>query len=229
MNAEANEETRKKAAEIYDSFRDELLKRQLSNTENYDKSILTLSSSGLAISLTFLKTIIPIDEANHLWMIKTSWLCFLFSITLSIIAYLISNAAIDKQLEIAENYYIRLDNKAFNEKNYLSIANECINKIVGILFILAIVATILFVTLNINQTEPEMSHNNENKTNSGKLVLGLESAGVPRMQRIPEPQLSINSAQIPRMQAIPVASSQPQSEPQNAQTPSNDTSSNDRK
>jgi hypothetical protein len=42
------DEERKK---LHDSLRDELLKRQLSNSENLDRAILMLSSAGLGLSL----------------------------------------------------------------------------------------------------------------------------------------------------------------------------------
>lgn len=73
-----NDEEQKRSIEIYDSFRDEFLKRQLSNTESYDKSILTLSSAGLAISLTFLESVVPMETASHLWLMKMSWVFFYY-------------------------------------------------------------------------------------------------------------------------------------------------------
>ncbi len=84
------DEEQKRSIELYDKFRDDLLKRQLSNTENYDKSILTLSSAGLAISLTFLKTVVPLENAEYIWLVQFSWVFFLLSILLSLVAYFIS-------------------------------------------------------------------------------------------------------------------------------------------
>ena len=43
-----NDEEQKRADEIHDKFRDDLLKRQLSNTENYDKTRIQLRSATLA-------------------------------------------------------------------------------------------------------------------------------------------------------------------------------------
>ncbi|HID9045509.1 TPA: hypothetical protein ACXE7L_005075, partial [Enterobacter asburiae] len=48
----------KQATAIFAVYKAEIDKRELSNTDNYDKNILTLSSAGLAISLTLLKDIV---------------------------------------------------------------------------------------------------------------------------------------------------------------------------
>jgi hypothetical protein len=144
------EEDQKRSIEMHDAFRNELLKRQLSNTENYDKSILTLSSAGLAISLTFLKFIVPAEKTEMLILIKASWLFFLMSIIVSLIAYLISNAAITKQLSIAEDYYVKKIAAAANQKNWLAELNNWLNYTVGFLFSGAIITVVVFVIINLN-------------------------------------------------------------------------------
>ena len=66
------EEEQKRSTEIFDSFRDELYKRQLSNSEAYDKAILSLSSAGLAISLSFIKFIVPLEQAKYICVLEIS-------------------------------------------------------------------------------------------------------------------------------------------------------------
>ncbi|EGR1181158.1 hypothetical protein AABF50_004589 [Vibrio parahaemolyticus] len=61
---------------MYDELRDELYKRELSNSESFDKAILSLSSAGLAISLTFIKSIVSIDSAIFVYWLYASWVCF---------------------------------------------------------------------------------------------------------------------------------------------------------
>lgn len=208
-------EDQKRAIDIYDNFRDELNKRQLSNTENYDKAILTLSSAGLAISLSFIKNIVPLDKAEYLYLLKISWGAFLISIVLSLIAYLISNAAMKRQLLIAEDYYVNKRKSALTEKNKLSTYNDRLNLIMGLFFILAISILVLFVTLNIDPKDPNMS-NNESKTVN--MVSKAKSASVPTMQAVVtvEP-LVIHSAQVPTMQAAPSSAQAEQSSPAEVQ------------
>ncbi|MBW2187406.1 MAG: hypothetical protein JRG71_13725 [Deltaproteobacteria bacterium] len=210
-----SDEEQKRSIEIYDSFRDELYKRQLSNTENYDKSILTLSSAGLAISLTFLRSVVPLESAEYLWLAKASWICFLVSIILSLIAYLISNAAISKQLSIAEDYYVNKIQSAFNQKNILSELNNMLNYAVGLLFGLAIIAIVIFVTLNLKQGDTKMS---DKKIESSDFRPTLESATILNLQHVPVEGISTNSAEIPTMQAAPGETSQQSQVPQQSQS-----------
>lgn len=214
------DEDRKLDREAYNSFRDELLKRQLSNTENYDKSILTLSSSGLAISLTFFKFVVPLEGADFVWLIKASWICFLVSIIISLVAYLVSNRAITKQLSIAESYYIDGNHSAPSQKNLWSKLNDWLNRIVGLIFGVAITAVVLFVILNINEESVSMS---DEKVTSHISKPAMDSAAVPMMQRASSEGLAINSASIPTMQAAPSSSSQQsQSSPQAPQQTSSE-------
>lgn len=149
-NGSRTEEQEKRANEIYDAYRDDLRKRQLSNTENYDKTLLTLSSSGLALSLTAIKFAIPLATAKYLLLLKGSWTLFGLTVFISIIAYWISNKALDKQLEIAEEYYSKNISNAFSKKNWYSIINNWLNIMAGIAFLIATALIISFVTFNIN-------------------------------------------------------------------------------
>jgi len=195
-------EEQKRANEIFDAFRDELLKRELSNTENYDKSILTLSAAALGISLTAIRFVVPLDGAEYIWLIKASWLLLLLSIIAALCAFLLSNKAISIQLKNAEDYYIEGVAEAFNRKNIYTKINNCFNKITGLFFALAISAIVAFVTININSGSEKMSNDNKN------ILTGTqpchESADVPMMQRVPtDVSIGQNSATIPSMQQAP--------------------------
>jgi hypothetical protein len=148
-----------------------------------------------------------------LYLVKISWVCFLLSITLSLVAYLISNAAITEQMEIAENYYVNNIAAAFDEENWLSELNNWINYMVGLLFLAAITIVIIFVIINLKQQEHIMSEKETKVTT--QTVQFNDSAIIPTMQRVPASGgVFTNSAQIPTMQAAPSAASQSQPQPQ---------------
>ena len=73
--------------ELYKNTREDLLKRQLSNSERLDNAILTLSTGVLALSLAFIKDIVPVKMAAHLWLIKTSWRLLGLSIVLTLLSF----------------------------------------------------------------------------------------------------------------------------------------------
>lgn len=201
------EEDQNRALQMHDSFRGELLKRQLSNSENYDKAILTLSSSGLAISISFINFIKDISRADFIFLMSLSWAFFTLAIILSLIAYYVGNKAIDKQLDIAEDYYLNGNNEAFTQKNRFTTYNEWLNVSCGFLFILGIFCVAIFVVINVHKGDAFMS-NKDSKSVSGT---ALDSANIPTMQRVNVGELAVNSANIPRMQAAPATSTTPTS------------------
>jgi hypothetical protein len=175
---------------IHEAYRNELLKRQLSNAENFDKAILTYSSAGLAFSLGFLKDFVPIDHAIAPYFLFISWASFVIAILLTIFSYCVSQAAIDKQLEIAEDYYLKNNQRAYNTKNRFAIFTDRINIASGICFVIAVILTTLFISFNLNGGI---------NMSAGKIEL-KNAAGIPRMQ-----QTGMDAAPVPRMQALPVA------------------------
>ena len=116
------EEEQKRSTEIFDSFRDELYKRQLSNSEAYDKAILSLSSAGLAISLSFIKFIVPLEQAKYICVLEISWLLFLVSVVTTLLSFLIGNKGISTQIKYAEQYYIEAKANSFNKLNIYSLS-----------------------------------------------------------------------------------------------------------
>lgn len=182
----------KRSTAIFDSFRDELYKRQLSNSEAYDKAILSLSSAGLAISLTFIKFIVPLEEAVHLAVLKASWVLFLLSVVTTLISFLTGNKGISIQLISAEQYYIEGQAKAFNKFNIYAYLNSSLNYVSGALFLIALTCVVSFVILNIDQGEPDMS--------KGKKTFITDSASIPTMQKTGGTKKSAN---IPSMGQAP--------------------------
>ena len=56
-----------------------------SGSDSYDQSLLTVSSGALALSLAFIKDVVPLKEAHYMWMLFASWFAFA-SCILSVIA-----------------------------------------------------------------------------------------------------------------------------------------------
>ncbi|HDL6936556.1 TPA: hypothetical protein PXM13_004391 [Yersinia enterocolitica] len=200
------EEERIEAVRIYEKYRQDSLDRQLSNSESYDKTVLTLSSAGLALSVALLNLLLPTSQIKYFYVLKTSWFCFSAAIILSLVAYRISNAAISKQLAIAESYYIDGDEAAFSRKNWLTVANKWVNRLLGIAFSIAIILVMIFASINFQPKEIGMS--DKKNTSTTVRVKTQDSADTPSMQRISPASRAQNSADIPSMQAVPSSTSQ---------------------
>ena len=135
--------------DLYRQFHEEIAKRQLSNNEAFDKAILSLSSAGLGLSLTFFKFVVPAQSAVSIWTLKFSWFLFLISIIATILSFVTSQRALSIELKHAEKYYLE-DNEAYeNKSNPASTLTETLNIFSGLSFIAALVFIVLFVTKNI--------------------------------------------------------------------------------
>ncbi|WP_413725268.1 hypothetical protein [Sodalis sp. RH16] len=174
------EEEIKQATAIYSVFKAEVDKRELSNTDNYDKNILTLSSAGLAISLTLLKDIASKEGPFWVFFLYMSWVFFGLAILSTISSFLISNKALVKQLAIAERYYLDGDLNAFSEKNKWAQFTSLVNWFSGGFFILAIISVILFGALNFSK-RPAMSSNDSKKCTPVRID---EGHVMPQMQKV---------------------------------------------
>lgn len=138
------EEQRAQATSIFATYKAEVDKRELSNTDNYDKNILTLSSAGLAISLTVFKDIAPHDQTAYMWLLYSAWILFGCAILATIFSFSISNAALRAELEIAHKYYIEEDESVFGKVSLESKILNWVNRFSGGFFVLAIISVITF-------------------------------------------------------------------------------------
>jgi len=149
MCIKRTKEEQQTADHLFNKLRDDLLSRDLSNTENYDRSILVLSSSSLGLSLTAINFITPLSSASFIIILKSGWYLLVLSIICSLIAYLVSNKAISVQLNNARDYYQKGVENAFSRKNKFSNLNSFLNLTTGVSFILAILLIVTFISINI--------------------------------------------------------------------------------
>ena len=108
-----------KLYELYVKEEEDLSKRDLSNVENLDKAILSLSSAGLGLSLVFIKNVVELSKANHVWVLNGSWLMFVLAITSTLLSYLFGQRALNKQREFNEKYYLEGDEDAGQQTSRL--------------------------------------------------------------------------------------------------------------
>ena len=107
---------------LHDALRDDLFKRQLSNSEMLDKAILSLSSAGIGVSLLYLKSKDEQDMANlaDVGFLHWSWVGFLLTIVCTLASFLISQYAIQKQLKLNKQYYLEGKENVINKRNHLA-------------------------------------------------------------------------------------------------------------
>ena len=138
-----------KLYELYVKEEEDLSKRDLSNVENLDKAILSLSSAGLGLSLVFIKNVVELSKANHVWVLYGSWLMFVLAITSTLLSYLFGQCALNKQREFNEKYYLEGDEDAGQRTSRASCVTCVLSYVSVFTYIFAVACTAFFIGLNL--------------------------------------------------------------------------------
>lgn len=189
--------------QMHDAHRAELLKRQLSNSENFDRSILTLSSAALGLSVAFIKSIVDVPEACHLWLLIASWCCFAFAIISTLLSYHVSQWGIGRDLALSERYYLKQDDEARNEKNHFATWNDWLGYASAVLFVVGIVALILFASVNLTEKEDEMAQQRQPIPRT-QIAEEDRGAKIPEIQAVPSEHAKAGAVR-PPIQQVPEA------------------------
>lgn len=177
---------------LYADTRSDLLKRQLSNSENADRAILSVSTAALGFSLAFLNDIVSLQGAMLFYLPYVSWALFVLAIVVTLSSLFTSQKAIDEQLDIAHKYYIDRDDAAANQRSKYAEATDILNRFGAVLLVAGLVVTCMFVGINLWKGKPV----SDKKINEG--------ASVPLIQRIPQGgELLQKGASIPTLQTVP--------------------------
>lgn len=192
------EEEKKRKEEIQKLFKDfktEIEKRQVSSSENFDKSILTYSSWALGISIAFLKDFIPVTVASFACLLYQSWVLFTFSIAATTISFLLSYKGLELSLSHAVKYYLEENEDYCNKDNVYNKIVKNLNWASGASFILGLLFTLIFVMSNLEKSVMEKKSGfaqdglpvnlmTKVMPQGGDLQKGLNT---PTMQQIPKP------------------------------------------
>jgi hypothetical protein len=169
---EVSEDSKK----LLEKYREDVLKRSLSNTENYDRSILTLSASFLGFSLAFIKDLAAGNNVSYLWLLPTSWLLFFFAIVVTLASFQLSERALFAALARAELFYLQNDSSGSAKVNSFEKWNRICNDWSGITFALGSLLTVIFVALNLSNMKPTIVEKGATipKPQSGATVPGQQ-------------------------------------------------------
>ena len=153
MNEEREnpDDDQEKFFELYVKEEADLSKRDLSNVENLDKAILSLSSAGLGLSLIFIRNVVKLADASHVWILYTSWAIFVLAITSTLLSYLFGQSALNKQSEFNEKYYLEGDEDAGQQTSRASKITRFLSYVSIFTYIAAVSFTALFIALNLEK------------------------------------------------------------------------------
>ena len=175
----------------YNEYMNQLRSERHSSFVQFDKAILSLSGGTLAVSIAFIKDLVPLTELVWLPLLLASWALLGLSITSTLVSFLVSQKAYDRQFTSAERYFVDKEKEALETENPFGLITSRLNHLSAACFVAALLATIVFAGLNLSRAsarmraqEAEMSE----PTDSGSEPSGeeLQKGSVPpRMTRTP--------------------------------------------
>ena len=122
-----------------------LLNSNFSESELFDKSILTLSGGVFGLSLTFIK---QIPHTSFIALLLISWFFYVASILLTLISMVVSQSAIKNEIIYTQDEIT--DSKNKNQyKNPLACCVHCLNIFSIACFTIGSILLSSFVALNL--------------------------------------------------------------------------------
>lgn len=140
-----------RAEELYDDFKKGVEDDIRSGTENFDKNLLAFSSGALGVSLAFIKDIVPLGQAHLVPCLVISWIAFALCVLVTMASFQVSIKALECSLPFAEKYYFKNERDAFDKHRgtFWCRAVDWCTCTAGILFVVGLVCTIIFVCVNV--------------------------------------------------------------------------------
>ncbi len=202
-------ETQTEASSQWDLYNEH--KRQVwqdiqASTDSFDQSLLTLSSAALALSLAFIKDIVPLQKAIWIWSLFTSWICFSACVLVTVASFLVSVAAHNRQLDFLWHYHIERDESYYNKKSGPSKALPWMTRVAGTLFLAGFLLTLVFCIGNIERLRrlPSMSEPRTTRLQEGRAPINMTPTPEQRgrqpvgMTPVPKPSPAPQQAQTPQ-------------------------------
>jgi hypothetical protein len=152
--------------ELFAAIRDHLNQADLSNSEQFDKAILTLSSGGLGLSIAIIQFIVPLSEASCFLLLWASWFLFGLAIVTTVVSFMTTKEAINETRYYAYQYYMEYKEEYAEKISPYSRLTYNLNKASGVLFILAIISIVAFVSINIDTDGKEVTEKSSKTQNS---------------------------------------------------------------
>lgn len=112
-----------------------------SSTDSFDQSLLTLSTGALALSIAFIKDIVPLNSAVWMDLLYASWCLFIICVLATLISFQLSIAALQEHLRFLPKFYFE---QATEEKNRYRAWLTVMTYISGGAFILGLFCIMLF-------------------------------------------------------------------------------------
>lgn len=135
---------------LFSDSHNHLLSLRQSSFEKSDELIVAVSSAFLALSVGFIKDIVPLSRSIWMPLLVLSWFCFFGAILTNFVSHFWARNAIEDQIDCARYYYLEGRTKYLAPGiNKWTLLTERCNAAAAILFGSGILFTLFFVSANV--------------------------------------------------------------------------------
>jgi hypothetical protein len=128
-----------------DEYRNLLIQADQKAQDDYDKTVIALSSGALGVSFAFIKDIVGSSNWKDPNLLLFSWICWGTSVTLVLISYYFSQQALRRAITQIDAKVIRKERVG----GLFSIITSICNALQGLLFIVGVILIVIFVSSNL--------------------------------------------------------------------------------
>jgi hypothetical protein len=104
-----------RALQLHDEYRRKIWEDKASGTENFDKYLISFSTGALALSLSFIKDIVPLKDAVWIPLLIASWVAFVLAALVTLISFRLSHSALERMFYVINDYYLNGRSDAFDK------------------------------------------------------------------------------------------------------------------
>jgi hypothetical protein len=154
-----------------------------SGTDSFDKSMLTLSSGALGVSLAVIKDIVPLGQAAWISLLLISWVAFALCIVTTVVSFLFSITAQKKHRDLLDEIWTK--KKPELAKSAPSAWNKAVTvctRTALTLFLVGLACTVIFVVVNVSRLHAE----NAAKTSDAATVTDVGNLYMSDTGKMPE-------------------------------------------
>jgi hypothetical protein len=160
----------------YVEFKKQAAEGLQSSATQFDKAILTLAAGALALSLTFVKELVPSPDGTTIFLLACSWGAFIGSIVLTLSSFQLSMFAYMRHDKIIDTIYAApdIDRSIFkNRWNRITIALNICSLVV---FIVGTVFLTYAVYDNLKTRGDKMPYGEPARVEGGAITPGIPVA-----------------------------------------------------
>ncbi|MBI3474747.1 MAG: hypothetical protein HY010_03370 [Acidobacteria bacterium] len=156
---------------LHDEYRKKIWEDSVSGSENFDKYLITFSTGALALSLSFIKDVVPLRDAIWISLLIVSWAAFILAALVTLVSFRFSLSALERMVPVLNDYYLNAKPAAY-DKHMDDLRTKAVDWCAWaglFFFVLGLICTMIFVSGNVLRANAMEDKENLQKGNSVRI------------------------------------------------------------